>query len=162
MVLDLKRIFSGLDSENTFSSVLDLAKVEMDGNYPFVSPVALSGRVTGRSGIFSLEYEARFLFRTVCYRCVEEFEEDYSFSFRHELLAGEAEAANDAYLMVQEEALDLDEVAYTDILLEMPTKQLCGPECLGLCSRCGKNLNDGPCGCKREVDPRLEKLRELL
>ena len=30
------------------------------------------------------------------------------------------------------------------------------------CPRCGANLNDGPCGCKPEKDPRLAVLEQLL
>ena len=44
----------------------------------------------------------------------------------------------------------------------MDTKTLCSEDCKGLCPRCGANLNDGPCGCKREVDPRLAVLAKLL
>ena len=32
-----------------------------------------------------------------------------------------------------------------------------------ICPKCGKNLNEGACGCDtREIDPRLAKLAELL
>ncbi len=34
------------------------------------------------------------------------------------------------------------------ILLELPDYPLCGESCLGLCPRCGANLNNGPCGCE--------------
>lgn len=44
----------------------------------------------------------------------------------------------------------------------MPTKMLCKPDCKGLCCKCGKNLNDGPCDCQKDVDPRLEALLQLL
>ena len=39
---------------------------------------------------------------------------------------------------------------------------LCSLDCNGLCPRCGSNLNDGPCDCEPEIDPRLEKLKDLL
>ena len=32
----------------------------------------------------------------------------------------------------------------------------------GLCEHCGKNLNDGPCGCPKEIDPRMAVLEQLL
>ena len=28
--------------------------------------------------------------------------------------------------------------------------------------RCGKNLNDGPCNCRKELDPRFAALKQLL
>ena len=37
------------------------------------------------------------------------------------------------------------------------------PGCKGLPDLCGKNLNQGPCGCERDtVDPRLAVLKDLL
>lgn len=36
------------------------------------------------------------------------------------------------------------------LLLEVPMKPLCRPECAGLCHRCGANLNEGPCACAPE------------
>lgn len=48
------------------------------------------------------------------------------------------------------------------ILLELPMRLLCDEGCAGLCDLCGKNLNEGPCGCVHdEVDPRWEKLKEI-
>lgn len=59
--------------------------------------------------------------------------------------------------------IDLTQALREQILLEIPMRPLCKPDCLGLCPECGKNLNEGPCDCVREtIDPRLAKLEELL
>ena len=59
--------------------------------------------------------------------------------------------------------IDLDELVMSDLLLTLPMKHLCREDCKGLCAQCGKNLNEGDCGCiKKPVDPRLEALRKLL
>ena len=58
--------------------------------------------------------------------------------------------------------LDLEETLETLLILDMETKFLCDPECKGLCSKCGANLNLGPCGCGKEIDPRLAVLEQLL
>lgn len=47
------------------------------------------------------------------------------------------------------------------IFLEIPEKVLCRENCPGLCPRCGKDLNDGPCGCPPEGDPRWDTLSRL-
>jgi len=50
-----------------------------------------------------------------------------------------------------------------DMLLSIPIQALCRPGCKGLCPRCGRNWNDGPCDCRDEaVDPRLTVLTQLL
>ncbi|MBP7830964.1 MAG: DUF177 domain-containing protein [Kiritimatiellae bacterium] len=46
------------------------------------------------------------------------------------------------------ETVDLTPDIREDILLNLPAYPLCSPECKGLCTQCGHNLNEGPCGCK--------------
>lgn len=59
--------------------------------------------------------------------------------------------------------IDLTEIVRQNILLAIPPNPICRTKCKGLCPTCGKNLNEGPCDCKRDkVDPRLEKLKQLL
>ena len=59
--------------------------------------------------------------------------------------------------------LDLDELIRTDITLGVPYLFLCKEDCKGVCSGCGKNLNEESCECgKDEIDPRLEPLRKIL
>jgi uncharacterized protein len=65
----------------------------------------------------------------------------------------------------ESDRLDLGEVVREQILLGLPLKPLCRPDCPGLCPRCGKDRNAGPCGCVPEEepgDPRLEPLRRLI
>ncbi|HUV56140.1 MAG TPA: DUF177 domain-containing protein [Dehalococcoidales bacterium] len=58
--------------------------------------------------------------------------------------------------------LDLTEAIRQYALLAIPMKPLCHANCAGLCSNCGHNLNQGPCGCpSQKTDPRWSKLRNL-
>ena len=52
--------------------------------------------------------------------------------------------------------------AREEFILDMDMKFLCREDCKGLCSTCGKNLNLGPCGCRKEIDPRFAVLEQLL
>jgi len=57
---------------------------------------------------------------------------------------------------------DVTEIVRQAILLAVSLKPLCSEDCLGLCAQCGKNLNDGPCDCKKEViDERWAALKKL-
>ncbi|WP_022854445.1 YceD family protein [Thermodesulfatator atlanticus] len=47
--------------------------------------------------------------------------------------------------------VEVDEVVREEILLAVPMRKLCHEECKGLCPNCGKNLNNGPCQCKKQV-----------
>jgi uncharacterized protein len=58
--------------------------------------------------------------------------------------------------------LDVDLMVMEQIELSLPMKFVCRDDCRGLCYRCGKDLNEGPCGCTQEVkDPRLSALLEF-
>ena len=54
--------------------------------------------------------------------------------------------------------LDLAELAGEQIELVVPMKPLCDEDCQGLCPRCGRNLNQGSCGCPKPTDERWTPL----
>lgn len=59
--------------------------------------------------------------------------------------------------------LDLTEVVRQNIIVNIPIKVLCKPDCKGLCPHCGHNLNEGPCSCQEEeIDPRWAALQQLI
>lgn len=45
--------------------------------------------------------------------------------------------------------IDLTPLVRDTILLTIPVKPLCSPDCRGLCPHCGKNLNEGDCECQK-------------
>jgi uncharacterized protein len=58
--------------------------------------------------------------------------------------------------------IDVSPIVQEQLILALPTRPLCDPECRGLCSQCGASLNAGDCGCVIEQgDPRLAVLRSL-
>jgi uncharacterized protein len=58
--------------------------------------------------------------------------------------------------------LDLAPAVREQILLSLPSAPLCSEECKGLCPKCGKDLNEGECGCDRTVvDPRWAALKGI-
>jgi uncharacterized protein len=60
--------------------------------------------------------------------------------------------------------LDLGEVVREQLLLAVPFKRVCSPDCKGLCPACGVNRNAVACACRIEEpeDPRLAPLRKLF
>jgi len=58
--------------------------------------------------------------------------------------------------------LALEDVLREQVLLSLPAKTLCQPECKGLCPRCGQNRNLTVCGCDEGLtDPRWGALAGL-
>jgi len=62
----------------------------------------------------------------------------------------------------QGDSLSLDDVLREQVLLSLPVRTLCKPDCKGLCPRCGANRNQKPCACDQgPTDPRWEALSGL-
>lgn len=57
--------------------------------------------------------------------------------------------------------LNLSEQVWESLLTLLPLKLLCREDCAGLCQYCGADLNEGPCSCTPDSDPRFEVLREI-
>ena len=80
--------------------------------------------------------------------------------------AGDVEGSFDPAFVDEEtyagKEIDLNPAVREQILLQIPTSPLCREDCLGLCVRCGKDLNEGECGCDRAVvDPRWAALKGI-
>jgi uncharacterized protein len=61
------------------------------------------------------------------------------------------------------EQIDLRDVIIESLVLALPMKPVCHPDCKGLCPSCGCNLNTDHCDCGPQApDPRLAGLGEYL
>lgn len=144
MKLELKQIFDIPGESKEFSYEIPLSDYELYGCKPFVRPVVVSGIVANSAGVVTLRYKVDFLLHLPCDRCLDEFEREYHYSF-DEVLVLQESSQIDEYIPVPDGVLDLDEQCLADILLSLPSKQLCCEDCSGLCPRCGANLNHGNC-----------------
>jgi uncharacterized protein len=62
----------------------------------------------------------------------------------------------------QGDSLLLEDVLREQVLLSLPVRTLCKPDCKGLCPRCGKNRNLEACSCdEAPSDARWEALAGL-
>ena len=62
----------------------------------------------------------------------------------------------------QKDSLSLEDVLREQVLLALPVRTLCKPDCKGLCPRCGENRNNQACSCDEgPSDPRWEALADL-
>jgi uncharacterized protein len=105
--------------------------------------------------------EARW--RSECRRCLAEVTGRARGEFQ-ELF--EPDAREGETYPLQHEHIDLEPLARETLLLELPLAPLCRPECRGLCSVCGADLNRARCMCPPAAgDPRwaaLDPLRDEL
>ena len=59
--------------------------------------------------------------------------------------------------------LDVDELVFAEVLMNIPAKTLCREDCKGLCPVCGCNRNEKDCGCDdQSLDPRMSVFKDIL
>jgi uncharacterized protein len=103
--------------------------------------------------------------KLTCSRCLEIFEHPLSLSLSEEYVS-QLDISDDTLLPVSEGLFTVDhtcEICVDDALdqyatMLLPMKPLCKPDCKGLCTRCGFNLNSGDCCCLSATDPRWDGL----
>jgi uncharacterized protein len=131
---------------------------EHRGPKDIVADIRLRGRFSGN-------------FQVPCARCVEPVKIPLAADF--DLIFRPAEADADApersitapeteIGYYQKDSLSLEDVLREQVLLSLPVRTLCKPDCKGLCPRCGENRNSQPCSCDvGPSDPRWEALAGL-
>ena len=126
MLFELKSVFLADGESSEIRYELDITDIDIDGIFPFTSPVSVTATAVNRASLL-------------------------------------VDETNDDYIETPDFTLELDEVVISDIILHYPQKFLCSEDCKGLCPVCGKNRNEGDCGCEKQtVDPRLEILKQLM
>ena len=131
---------------------------EHRGPTDIVADIRLKGSFSGR-------------FEVPCARCVEPVETPLGAGF--DLIFRPAEADSEplersitapeteiGYYL--KDGLLLEDVLREQVLLSLPVRTLCKPDCKGLCPRCGENRNSTACTCDEgPSDPRWEALSGL-
>jgi len=131
---------------------------EHRGPKDIVADIRLKGRFAGN-------------FQVPCARCVEPVEIPLAAEF--DLIFRPAGADSDApersitapeteIGYYQKDSLSLEDVLREQVLLSLPVRTLCKPDCKGLCPRCGENRNIQACSCEEgPSDPRWQALPGL-
>lgn len=166
MRLDLRDIIHIPGAQKPFGQSLDLSGWEHYGEKPFPQPIQVSGTVRNMAGALVLTGKAEGTLTTRCDRCLKPLELPYVVEVEtllaEELANAELDRDGEEILLLEDGGVDLDELFTTECILSVEGKHLCREDCRGLCPKCGKDLNDGPCDCAKELDPRFAVLAKLL
>jgi uncharacterized protein len=101
-----------------------------------ISDIRVKAHIEKEKDIVTVSCNIKANEKRTCSRCLNEFV----------FLLDNKE--NFVYSLSGEHIIELNDDIKDTIILDCPIRQLCKPGCKGLCPYCGKNLNEGPCGCK--------------
>ena len=154
MLLALAKIIDCPGAELSFSTSFDFSDLRYGD----------SGTVRNTAGVLVMKGLITTTIHGVCDRCASDFDSQLSFPIDVVLVTELSNEDNEdeGVFPLEGDAADLEEIVRTVFVLNMDSKLLCKPDCKGLCCRCGKNLNEGPCNCQKEIDPRFAALKQLL
>ena len=168
MVFDIEEISDG---GLNFSFLLNKDQLEVDQAGLSVNvDIAVSGSLTRIGDDVYLKGKVVTDVVASCSRCLDTLSYPIDSAFKSHFVspdryisAREVELhASDIDTEVYEnQQIDLTQSVRDVILLAVPVICLCKENCKGICSQCGKNLNQGLCKCSNEsfVDSRLEALK---
>ncbi|MFH0877966.1 MAG: DUF177 domain-containing protein [Candidatus Omnitrophota bacterium] len=137
MKIDIARLADQQETvlvEDWDAQVLDL---NVPG-WEYAGPVHVQATVVRDAGLIRAQVRLQARANLVCCRCLKEFDSSFEKTVR-------LVYASD----LSQKTLVLDDDIRQEVILGYPQKILCQQGCKGLCSRCGKDLNEGECKCVR-------------
>ena len=171
MFIDVRDILktSGLSKTVELeASAPDMGLSDNEGGCEFDEPLRITAELANIRGIVRVKGAIKTAYKSYCARCLKpvrvivdkRFDDEYvRFGSMGEITAEEAEVFE-----YSDKEIDISLAVREAVLLEIPIRHLCGEDCRSLCPYCGRDLNEGICGCEKPVgDIRfaaLEKLKE--
>lgn len=164
MLLGLAKIIDNPGQSVSFSTNVDLSDLCYGVSYPVSEPVLAEGTVRNTAGVLLMTGKLSTTIHGICDRCAADFDREIVFPLDVVLVTALASEENEdeRVFPLEGDCADLEDIVRTVFVLNFDSKLLCREDCKGLCPTCGKNLNDGPCTCQKELDPRFAALKQLL
>lgn len=160
------------DTQTAFDFTVPADEIELETDAARLkNSVEVKGEITKQSAQTNVAGEIRAEAEMDCSRCLQPVEKKLEIKFQASFVtpefytqAKEAELrADDLEVSVlDDDKIDLTELAREQILLELPARVFCREDCKGLCQKCGANRNLLSCNCEeKEIDPRWLMLKNL-
>lgn len=144
MKINLKQLFSIVGESRDIDYEIQAEEISEINGCKFSTPVSVKGRIYNKAGVVYLKYSLSFDLLITCDRCLKEFIRPCFFDCEH-IVVPFVSGDNDEYIVAEGESIELNDIAVTDLLLQLPTKNLCKEDCKGLCMICGCDLNESDC-----------------
>ncbi len=160
MQVNLLNIFTTSERDFDIDYTLEQDYIILDGRKKKLSEMIKFNGVLSSLGKddYKLLGKLKLSYGTRCDRCAKDLNKNLEISIEKEINLEDTEEE-----FLEGSVLDLDELIFEEIYLNLPVKTLCKDECKGICLQCGVDLNEGNCDCDDlSIDPRLAKLKDLF
>jgi len=143
--------------------------LDMPG-YGMSEPMAIAGRVTKVDRDVYLTATLRGALDSECSRCLTAFKMPLGLNLSVVYVPDkgrmeEKEGALESDFNVsfyEDDVIDILQDVKETIIINLPIKPVCRPDCKGLCPHCGADLNVADCGCEKAArGSPFEELKKL-
>lgn len=167
MLINLTDVFTSEGKDRRESLVYEKDSFSYMGNDYLIrekSPIDVIFSNIGASKVL-IEGGIRLVLEIPCDRCLKTVEVPLDVKFKQEIVSPDGKSQEEEHeqdFMLGFE-LDIEAFVNSEILINMPVKVLCKPDCKGICKQCGHDLNEGDCGCDTFVpDPRMAAIKDIF
>jgi uncharacterized protein len=129
-------------------------------DFKLLRPVNVDLEIQKRSDHIRVQGSLKGALQVTCHRCLSAFLWPLEETVDVFLVEGEEPEPSEELELNPSELdyeffdgviIEIDQLVAEQIFLALPVKILCFENCLGLCPRCGANLNEEPCRCQKNA-----------
>ena len=165
MKISLLELIEGKDKKIEIKKNLD--KDFTIDDIDFINPITILLQLYKVDDDISGSIKIKYEYTEECSRCLKKYkniiEKEEDVFITSEDIDPKDKDTDMFYIQLDNGQIDIDVVIKEIFIINRPLKPLCDEKCKGLCPECGANLNDESCNCDtKEVDPRMEQLKDLL
>jgi uncharacterized protein len=163
LFFDISDLLKSIGSEKRIKKAIKLARFKYcQQELSFAEPLDLDIVIRNVGERLLAEGHVSGKIQLECSRCLKLFDADFCLNIEESFCVPGEHRKEEAFEIINNK-IELGSLINQALFLWLPMKSLCTADCKGLCSKCGKNLNEGSCKCKAdEVDPCFSALKNLL
>ena len=126
-----------------------------------LSPLTYDAHLLHHGKFITLRASIQVSLELCCHRCGRSFVRDFSTDVDLKLFEASSVGGVEEIVLSEEEldtvtyqgdVIDLDNILLESIYLEFDGDCMCSPDCKGICTQCGQNLNLGTCSCPKNLE----------
>ena len=165
MIIDVSSILKEFGGKLEINDEIIMEPFEFGGEeFTLEAPVKVKGTIVNNGKSLQLTADVETVLGTQCGRCLAYIDVDTEFSLdEHFVRSEDGTPTDDEVITFDGHTIELDNVVFDNLLMNIDGKYLRTDDCKGLCPECGWDLNEGDGdGNKEFIDPRWAGLADLM
>lgn len=160
-VAEIKKSLVGSESFQYTLQGKDLDITPEDAD--LTGPIRVDGTIANGGDVLLLTAAEKFTYHGTCARCLKPVQLELTAHVDERYYPEGTEGLEEDAFTYKFDVVDVTDALRESLLLAIPARVLCKPDCKGICPVCGVDRNVTECHCDdHAIDPRWQKLEALL